>query len=80
MYKCEVCNTNCDHAMLKNVTQTREAEYPEREYKNPRGKKIFDPGGVGREIVNEVAVCSSCFVPPVEKVAPEPQEEATPEP
>lgn len=53
--------------MHREVVETRRKVYPAREdvnlvMKREKGKRrwVGDPGGVGREIVREVALCPRC--------------------
>jgi len=67
MFRCEKCQKVSEPREVshKVVTETREVEYPYREYANkkdvlfdPRGTD--DPGGVGHETVKEITVCGEC--------------------
>ncbi len=75
MYRCQICGANSSGEMRRNTTQTRPVEHPQRDYKDRRGKKIYDPGGKGTQIVKELAVCSLCHIPPVTPEVPEPVED-----
>lgn len=64
MYRCQMCgqSTKPGDPIRRVVMKTREKDYQPRKYKLPGKNKmeVRDPGGCGREIVKELAVCGVC--------------------
>jgi len=57
-FTCDFCNKSqtARTKPVRVVTAKRRKSYPER----AKGKKVFDPGGAGEEIVSEADICESC--------------------
>jgi len=69
MYRCAQCSevVGPNEPQHKVVTKTRPKRYPARERASlvkrrdkPKPVWVDDPGGVGEEIVTEVALCRRC--------------------
>lgn len=68
MYICALCGCRVgpNVPLLKRIAETRSVRYPRREEvncirKDGKLKYTDDPGGVGREIVEEQNLCPDCF-------------------
>lgn len=68
VYKCQICGKSAPPRtpILRLVTLTRPREYPPRPKVNAyvKDKRVIrtnDPGGVGTEIVREIAICPECL-------------------
>jgi hypothetical protein len=62
MFKCEICGTLSmpGERPVTLVTETRDAEYPARDYVAKRGQECHDAGGYGTEIVREIRAHAKC--------------------